>query len=73
MSHWKRKKVSKIRGFRSIMMLFSATRTVPTFIRVLPGSIRDVSSMANTIDMVGIEKCVIVTDKEFFSADNLKA
>ena len=57
----------------NIMMLFSATRTVPTFIRVLPGSIRDVSSMANTIDMAGIEKCVIVADKGFFSADNIKA
>jgi transposase len=57
----------------NIMMLFSATRTVPTFIRVLPGSIGDVSSMANTIDMAGIEKCVIVADKGFFSADNIKA
>ena len=29
--------------------------------------------MANTIDMAGIEKCVIVADKGFFSADNIKA
>ncbi|AGO60045.1 transposase IS4 family [Ferroplasma acidiphilum] len=56
----------------NVMMLFSSTRTLPTFIRVLPGSIRDVSAMANTIDMAGIEKCVIVADKGFFSADNIK-
>lgn len=56
----------------NIMMLFSSTRTLPTFIRVLPGSIRDVSAMANTIDMAGVERCVIVADKGFFSADNIK-
>jgi transposase len=55
----------------NVMMLFSATRTMPTFIRILPGSIRDVSAMANTIDMAGVEKCVIVADKGFFSADNV--
>ncbi len=55
----------------NVMMLFSATRTMPTFVRILPGSIRDVSAMANTIDMAGVEKCVIVADKGFFSADNV--
>jgi transposase len=55
----------------NVMMLFSATRTMPTFIRILPGSIRDVSAMAKTIDMAGVEKCVIVADKGFFSADNI--
>ncbi len=56
----------------NLMMLFSSNRTMPTFIRVLPGSIRDVSAMANTIEMAGIEKCVIVADKGFFSSDNIK-
>ena len=56
----------------NVMMLFSSTRTVPTFVRVLPGSIRDVSAMAKTIDMAGVERCVIVADKSFFSADNIK-
>jgi len=56
----------------NVMMLFSSTRTVPTFVRVLPGSIRDVSAMAKTIDMAGVERCVIVADKGFFSADNIK-
>ncbi len=41
-------------------MLFSSTRTMPTFIRVLPVSIRNVSAMANTIEMAGVEKCVTV-------------
>ena len=55
----------------NVMMLFSSTRTMPTFVRILPGSIRDVSAMVNTIDMAGVEKCVIVADKGFFSEDNL--
>ncbi|EQD79669.1 transposase IS4 family protein, partial [mine drainage metagenome] len=56
----------------NLMMLFSSTRTMPTFIRVLPGSIRDVSAMANTIDMAGVDKCVIIADKGFYSQDNIK-
>ncbi|MCL4307528.1 MAG: transposase, partial [Candidatus Thermoplasmatota archaeon] len=57
----------------NVMMLFSATRTMPTFIRILPGSIGDVSTMSGTIDMAGVERCVIVADKGFFSADNIRA
>ena len=57
----------------NVMMLFSSTRTMPTFVRILPGSIRDVSAMSKTIDMAGVEKCVIVADKGFFSSDNIKA
>ena len=56
----------------NLMMLFSSTRTMPTFMRILPGSIRDVSAMANTVDMAGVGKCVIIADKGFYSLDNLK-
>ena len=56
----------------NVMMLFSSTRTLPTFIRILPGSIRDVTAMSATIEMAGVEKCVIVADKGFFSSDNVK-
>jgi len=55
----------------NVMMLFSSTRTMPTFVRILPGSIRDVSAMAKTIDMAGVERCVIVADKGFFSSENV--
>ena len=47
----------------NIMMFFSSTRTMPTFVRILPRSIRNVSAMSETIDMAGVEKCVIVADK----------
>jgi transposase len=56
----------------NVMMLFSATRTMPTFVRILPGSIGDVSALSETIDMAGVENCIIVADKGFFSSDNIK-
>ena len=55
----------------NIMMFFSSTRIMLTFVRIIPGSISDVSAMSNTIDMAGVERCVIVADKGFFSADNV--
>ncbi len=56
----------------NVIMLFSSIRTIPTFVRILPGSIRDVSAMSKTINMAGVEKCVIVADKGFFSSDGIK-
>ena len=56
----------------NVMMLFSSTGTMPTFVRILPGSIGDVSAMSETVDMTGVEKCVIVADRGFFSSDNIR-
>ncbi|AKA48031.1 hypothetical protein IX51_01780 [uncultured archaeon] len=56
----------------NLMMLFSSTRREPTFIRIIPGSIRDVSTMKATMIMAGVERCVIIADKGFYSADNIK-
>jgi len=38
----------------NVMMLFSSTRAMSTFVRILPRSIRDVSAMANAIDMASL-------------------
>ena len=46
----------------NIMMLFSSTRIMLTFVRIIPGSISDVSAMSSTIDMAGVERCAIVAD-----------
>ena len=43
-----------------------------TFVRILPGSITDVSAMSKTIDMTRIERCVIVADKGFSPSDNIR-
>jgi transposase len=54
------------------MMLFSVSREEPTFMRVIPGSIRDVTALVGTMEMAGIEKCVVILDKGFYSLDNIK-
>ena len=56
----------------NVMMLFSSSRTLPTFVRIIPGSIRDVLAMSKTIEMARVDRYVIVADKEFFSSDNIK-
>ena len=56
----------------SVMTLFSSARIMPTFARILPGSIGDVSAMSETIDTAGVKKFVIVADKGFFSSGNIK-
>ena len=56
----------------NLMMLFSSTSTALTFIGILPGSIRDVSAMADTVDMAGVGKCVIIADMSLHSLDNPK-
>ncbi len=56
----------------NIMLLFSSSRKLPTFIRVIPGSVRDVTAMSKTIEMADIEKCIIVADKGFYPTNNIK-
>lgn len=56
----------------SIMMLFSSTQTMPTFVRILPGSISDVSALSMVFYMSGVQKCAIVAGKGFLSSDNIK-
>ena len=53
-------------------MLFSSSRNEPTFVWVIPGSIRDVSSMSETTEMTNGERCVVISDKGFYPLDNIK-
>ena len=56
----------------NVMMLFSVSREEPTFIRIVPGSIRDVTALVTTMEMAGVERCVVILDKGFYSTDNIK-
>jgi len=57
----------------NLLLLFSLDSKLPTYVRLLPGSIRDVSTIKNTIALAGIERWVLVGDRGFFSEDNVKA
>jgi transposase len=54
------------------LMLYSITQQVPTFFKVLPGSIRDVSSLINAMKESKCTDVVLVTDRGFTSEDNWK-
>ena len=53
--------------------LFSSEQKVPTYIRLLPGSVRDMSTVKNTIKMADIHNAVFIADRGFYSEINLKS
>jgi transposase len=55
----------------NILFIFSYDRKLPLFYRVLPGNVRDVSSLKATIEESGIEDVVIIGDKGFYSKGNI--
>jgi transposase len=57
----------------NLILLFSSEHKVPTYIRLLPGSVRDVSTVKNTIKMADISNIVFIADRGFYSDTNLKS
>ena len=57
----------------NLLLLFSSEHKVPTYIRLLPGSVRDVSTVKNTIEMADISNIVFIADRGFYSETNLKS
>ena len=54
-----------------LLYLYDAKSLKPLYYRLLPGNIREISAMQNTIKMSGIEQCIYIADKGFFSASNI--
>jgi transposase len=57
----------------NLLLLFSPETNLPTYVRLLPGSIRDVSTVKNTIQLTGIHDYIFIGDRGFFSENNLKS
>jgi transposase len=55
-----------------LLYMYDAESFEPVYYRLLPGNIRDVSTLKNTIYLSGIQRCIFIADKGFFSAGNLK-
>jgi transposase len=53
-------------------ILYSLDRRQPAYFRIMPGSIRDVSSVVLTVKEAGIKGAVLLGDKGFYSSDNVK-
>jgi transposase len=54
-----------------LLYLYDANSLKPLYYRILPGNIREVSAMKNTIKISGMEHCIYIADKGFFSESNL--
>jgi len=56
----------------NLLFMFSFDKRLPLFYRVLPGSVRDVSSLKSTIKESGIRDVIIIGDKGFYSKGNIE-
>ena len=55
----------------NLLFMFSTDKSLPLFYRILPGSVRDVSSLKVTIKESGIKDIIIIADKGFYSENNI--
>lgn len=54
-----------------LLYLYDASTLQPLYYRILPGNIREITALRNTIAASGIEQCVFIADKGFFSEQNV--
>jgi transposase len=54
-----------------MIFLFSLDHHMPSYFRIVAGSIRDVSSLVMTVKEAGIKNAVLITDKGFYSKNNI--
>jgi len=55
----------------NLLYLFSQDKQMPIFYRCVQGSVREVRSMQLTLQESGIKQAVLVSDKGFYSANNI--
>jgi transposase len=56
----------------NLLLLFSQTQHEPVYYRLLPGNIRDVTSVKLSLKEFGIEDAVFIADKGFYSDLNIQ-
>ena len=57
----------------NLLYVYSATNHSPYFFRLLPGNIREVSALNNTLEEVGITDTTFMADKGFYLEKNINA
>jgi transposase len=72
--------ISSVPGYNSkgeflpqihMIFLFSLDHHMPSYFRIVAGSIRDVSSLVLTVKEAGIKNAVLISDKGFYSKANV--
>jgi transposase len=56
----------------NLALIFSLDEKLPSFFRLVPGSVRDVSLIPISLKEAGVKKAVIIGDKGLYSEDNVK-
>jgi transposase len=56
----------------NLVFIFSLDNHSPAYFRMIPGSVRDVSSLLLTVKESEVENVVLIGDKGFYSEDNVK-
>jgi len=56
----------------NMMFVFSVDQHLPIYYRILPGNIKDVKSFKNSLEESGVREAMVIMDKGFYSAKNLK-
>lgn len=54
-----------------LLYLYDAATLQPLYYRLIAGNIREVTAMKNTIAASGIERCIFIADKGFYSESNI--
>lgn len=54
-----------------LLYLYDAATLQPLYYRLVAGNIREVTAMKSTIAASGIEQCIFIADKGFFSESNI--
>ena len=55
-----------------LLYLYDAQSLRPLYYRIMPGNIRDVSMLKNTLKISGIQNSIYIADKGFYSESNIK-
>jgi len=53
----------------NLALLYSVDKGLPTMIRALPGTIKDITSLYNSLREIGLEGKILILDRGFFSKD----
>lgn len=56
----------------NLILLMSLDNMHPSFFRLVPGSIRDVSTIPLTLKEAGVKRAILIGDKAFYSAKNVE-
>ncbi|NLB86537.1 MAG: transposase, partial [Bacteroidales bacterium] len=54
-----------------LLYIYDASNMTPLYYRMLVGNMREITAMKNTIEMAGLENCIHIADKGFFSETNI--